>query len=92
MSDNVDWTIIVRNLQQAARSADAAMEIAEGMKADLRERLTAIETCLTCVETRLSALAAGQDSLHRTGLRIADAVDAISLRLGRRLTETRPSG
>jgi hypothetical protein len=88
MSENVDLTLILRNSQSAARAAQAALEIAEWLKSDVGNRLTALEARFTglegrftSLEGRVTTLAAGQDSLHRAVLRIADGLDGIEARL-----------
>lgn len=88
MSENVDLTLILRNTQAAARAAQAALDIADGMRSDVGNRLTALEARFTALEGRFAALegrvttlAAGQDGLHRAVLRIADLLDGIDGRL-----------
>jgi hypothetical protein len=88
VSENVDLTLILRSTQSAARAAEAALEIAEGLRSDVGNRLTAMEARFsglegrfTALEGRVTTLAAGQDSLHRAVLRIADRLDGIEARL-----------
>jgi hypothetical protein len=88
MSENVDLTLILRSTQAAARAAQAALDIAEGLKSDMGNRLTALEARFTALEGRFASLegrvttlAAEQDSLHRAVLRVADLLDGVDGRL-----------
>lgn len=79
MSGNTDWTLIVRASAKAQAAAEGAMDISQRLQTDLGHRFSALESRLgglegrfTALEGRVTTLAAGQDSLHRAVLKIAD--------------------
>jgi TolA-binding protein len=74
--------LILRNTQQAVRVSEAALEITQRIETDFSHRFTALEGRFTSLEGRVTSLAAGQNSLQRAVLRIADTQDAHSARLG----------
>ena len=74
MSEATDWTLIVRASQKAQIAAEAALEITGRLKLEIGLRLDGLEGGLGTLEGRAASLAAGQDSLHRAVLRIADTL------------------
>src|SRR3954462_3435732 len=83
MSDNTDWTIIVRASQQAKVAAEAAVASAKLLESEAGHRLTAMEARLASIEGRISNLAAGQHGHEIAVMRIADTQADHTARLTR---------
>jgi hypothetical protein len=72
MSGAVDFTLILLSAQKAQNASEAALGVVTNLRSEHGGRLDSIEARMLGVEGRLTALSAGQDSLHRAVLRIAD--------------------
>jgi hypothetical protein len=72
MSENTDWTLIVRASQQAKVAAEAAVASAKLLESEAGHRLSAMEARLGAIEGRMANLAAGQNSHELAIMRIAD--------------------
>jgi hypothetical protein len=72
MSGAVDFTLILLSAQKAQNASEAALGVVTNLRAEHGGRLDSVEASLTGMSARLTALSAGQDSLHRAVLRIAD--------------------
>jgi hypothetical protein len=73
MSDTtIELGLILRNTQKAANAAEAALASARLLESETGQRLSAIEARMVAVEGRLTVITAGQNSLDRAVLRIAD--------------------
>lgn len=83
MSDNSDWTLIVRASQQAKVAAEAAVASARLLESEAGHRLTAMEARLGAIEGRITNLAAGQSSHELAIMRIADTQADHTARLTR---------
>lgn len=90
MSDNTDWTLIVLASQKAQIAAEGSLQATERFQSEWGNRLTGIESRLgglegrfTALEGRVTTLAAGQDSLQRAVMRIADIQAEHTARLNR---------
>ena len=70
----VDLGLILRNTQKAVQAAEAALEIAQRIETDFGHRFNALEVRFTGLEGRITTLGAGQNSLQRAVLRIADTL------------------
>jgi hypothetical protein len=83
VSDNTDWTLIVRASQQAKVAAEAAVASARLLESEVGHRLTAMEARLGAIEARLTNLAAGQSSHELAIMRVADTQADHTARLAR---------
>ena len=83
MSENIDWTLIVRASQQAKLAAEAAVASARLLESEAGHRLTAMEARLGAIEGRITNLAAGQSSHELAIMRIADTQADHTARLAR---------
>jgi septal ring factor EnvC (AmiA/AmiB activator) len=83
MSDNTDWTLIVRASQQAKVAAEAAVASAKLLESEAGNRLTTIEARLTGIEGRIANIAAGQHSHELAIMRLADTQADHTARLAR---------
>jgi hypothetical protein len=83
MSENTDWTLIVRASQQAKVAAEAAVASAKLLESEAGHRLSAMEARLGAIEGRIANLAAGQNSHELAIMRIADTQADHTARLTR---------
>jgi hypothetical protein len=83
MSENTDWTLIVRASQQAKVAAEAAVASAKLLESEAGHRLSAMEARLGAIEGRIANLAAGQNSHELAIMRIADTQADHTARLSR---------
>jgi hypothetical protein len=88
--DTVELGLILRNTQQAMRASEAALAIAQRIETEfghrfsgLEARFSGLEGRFSAIEGRVTVLAAGQNSLQRAVLRIADTQDDQGGRLTR---------
>jgi hypothetical protein len=71
---SLELGLILRNTQKAVQAAEAALEIAQRLETDFGHRFSALEGRFTGLEGRIATLSAGQNSLQRAVLRIADTL------------------
>ena len=83
MSENIDWTLIVRASQQAKVAAEAAVASARPLETEAGHRLTAMEARLGAIEGRITNLAAGQSGHELAIMRVADTQADHTARLAR---------
>jgi hypothetical protein len=83
VSDNTDWTLIVRASQQAKVAAEAAVASARLLESEVGHRLPAMEARLGAIEGRLTNLAAGQSRHELAIMRVADTQADHTARLAR---------
>jgi hypothetical protein len=71
MSEDTDWTPIVRASQQAKVAAEAAVGSAKLLESEAGHTVSAMEARLGPIEGRIANLAAGQNSHELAIMRIA---------------------
>ncbi len=83
MSDNADWTLIVRASQQAKVAAEAAVASARLLESEAGNRLASVEARLGSIEARIANLTTGQAGHELAIMRIADTQADHTARLTR---------
>jgi hypothetical protein len=76
-----DLSLVLVHFQRATRAAEAALQITERLRDELGPRLTSLEARFGALESRVTSLALGVDSLQRGVLKIADILDDHGARL-----------